>query len=375
MRIAQGRYHRRRTGSTTLIVIVALAILGALVARGFLASWREAQIGADSIARARALAAAEYGAYSTLSPTRWLQSWNVMAPVHHTPIVRQSIAGDAAADVTVWKLTPTTALISSLGSAGQLPRVARQRVGLLVALHAPVVARLGAATARARITVADSSRISGLDATATDCAPPESTIAALVVADTSAADIARCTSSPCLVGTPPIRIAPEAESVETYEQFGQVDRSFLSKIGTLIPEGSVLSPTPIIDSHGECDARAPGNFGDPLRVLGADSPCKSFFALGHAQGDLRLVGGTGQGMLVVDGDLTLKSAARFDGVIIARGSVWLESGSQVMGIVLAANIALEGGSIVQYSSCAIDRALVVGARPVPQPGQSWTEMF
>jgi hypothetical protein len=154
-----------------------------------------------------------------------------------------------------------------------------------------------------------------------------------------------------------------------------VDRTFLSRLATPITSGSVLSPAPRVDGRGECDTHTLGNFGDPLRVFGADSPCKLVFTLGYVDGDLRLVGGAGQGMLLVDGDLTLETGARFEGVVIARGSVRLESGAQLVGVVLADHVALEGGSIVQYSSCAVDRALVAGARPVPQPGQSWTEMF
>ncbi len=229
--------------------------------------------------------------------------------------------------------------------------------------------------ARHGIAIADSSLVSGRDSSGADCPLPDSTIAALAVPDSRAVDTASCTSASCAIGQPPVRVSPNARSVETYEQFGQVDRSFLSTLATQIPSGGVLTPAPRVDGRGECDPHAPGNFGDPLRVLGADSPCKSFFALVHVDGDLRLVGGAGQGMLLVDGDLTLKTGARFEGVVVARGTVRLESGAQMVGVVLADQVALEGGSIVQYSSCAIARALVAGTRPMPQPGQSWTEMF
>ena len=366
-----------RVGSTLLIVIVALAILGALVAGGFFASWREAQLGANAMQRTRALAAAEYGAYSLLSPTRWQRSWSGLPPVQHTADTRETLDAteDLVVDLSVWKLTTGTALVTSLGTAGQPPRRAQRRIGLLVALRLPVIPRVSAAMVKHGIAIADSSLVSGHDSPGADCPPPESTIAALGVPDSGAIDTAACTSALCAVGRPSVQVSPQARSVETYEEFGQVDRSFLSKLATPIAQGSVLSPAPRVDVRGECDALDPGNFGDPLRVLGADSPCKSFFTLGYVDGDLRLVGGAGQGMLLVDGDLTLKTGARFEGVVIARGSVRLESGARLMGIVLADNVSLEGGSIVQYSSCAVDRALVTGARPVPQPGQSWTEMF
>ncbi|MGH7648884.1 MAG: hypothetical protein ACREND_12255 [Gemmatimonadaceae bacterium] len=375
MRSKSVQHHHVRAGTTLLIVIVALAILGALVAGGFFASWREARVGADSIQRTRALAAAEYGAYSALSPARWTYAWNTMPPVRHARIAREALDRDVFVDVNVWKLSSATALITSLGSAGQPDRRAQRRVGIVVAFRLPLVPRLAAATAIHGVAIADSSVVSGRDSAGLDCPPAESAIAALAIPDGGGVDTAACTTSPCAIGNPSVRRSPEAGSVETYERFGQVDRSFLSTIATPIPSGSVLSPAPRIDDTGSCDPHAPGNFGDPLRALGADSPCKSYFALVHANGDIRLVGGAGQGMLLVDGDFTLKTGARFDGVVIARGAVHVESGAQVFGLVMADHIALEGGSIVHYSSCAVDRALVAGARPVPQPGQSWTEMF
>ena len=80
-------------------------------------------------------------------------------------------------------------------------------------------------------------------------------------------------------------------------------------------------------------------------------------------------------MLLVDGDLTLANGALFIGIVIARGSVRLEDASRLDGMVLATRVALSGTSAIRYSSCAVNRSLVAGARPIPALGQSWTEMF
>ena len=362
----------RREGSTLLVTIIAMAILGALSAGVFVASWREAQIGATSILRTRALAAAEFGAYSALTPLQWRSPWSSSTAVTRVLRRHDQIAADVVLDVDVWTLGRSSAFVYASGTAGSPSHSARRRIGLLVALRLPTLPRIAAAIARRGIIVTDSSVVSGRDTSLSDCPPPDSSIAALAVAEAANVDTTAC--SHCLVGAPPVVVTPLAASVETYERFGQVDRSFLSSLAATIPSGTSLSPTPRLDAGGDCDAHALGNFGDPLRVLGADSPCASFVVLERA-GGLQLVGGAGQGMLLVDGDLTLSGGARFDGVIIAQGDVRIERGARLTGLVLARQIAVSDGSIVRYSSCAVDRAIVAGARPIPQPGESWVEMF
>ena len=363
-----------RDGSTLLVCIVAIAVLGALIAGVFVASWREAAIGASSISRARALAAAEFGAYSSLAPSQWRVAWNSSAGIRRVSRRHRALGPGLSSDVDVWTLGRSSVFVDAAAGAGSSPNAARRRVGLLVALRLPVIPRLAAATAVRGIVIADSSLVSGRDSSLGDCPPPDSNIAGLAVADSTEIDVVACTVKPCVAGSPPVRLTPLAGSVDTYERFGQVDRSFLSMLGAAIPSGASLVPSPRLDAAGECDADAPGNFGDPLRVLGANSPCAAFMALAHA-GDLQLANGAGQGMLIADGSLTLGAGARFDGIVIARGEVRLQDGAQLTGLVLADHIVVSGGSRLQYSSCAVNRAIVAGARPVPQPGGSWVEMF
>ena len=365
-----------RRGAALIIVVVALAVLGALAAGVFTVAWRENRSSQNFIERVRALGAAEHGVYTAVAPDRWHADWNAMRPLALLSSTSERLGDGASVDTHVWKLTPWSALAVSDGSASAGAALARRRVALLLAMRAPAVWRGAAIVTRQGVALRDGSSVSGIDASASDdCPPTDSTVAAIAVPTDATVDTAACPPTHCLTGSPPVAITSRAASPDTYEQFGQVDRSFLVNSAVSLADGTTMSPQPVLNEMGDCDGDAPGNLGDPLRVFGPESPCASRFTLRHADGDLHISGGAGQGMLLVDGDLTLANGALFTGIVIARGAVRLEDASRLDGMVLATRVALSGTSAIRYSSCAVNRSLVAGARPIPALGQSWTEMF
>jgi len=75
----------------------------------------------------------------------------------------------------------------------------------------------------------------------------------------------------------------------------------------------------------------------------------------------------------VEGDLTLKGGFEFYGPVIVRGTVLTEgTGGHFKGGLIAANISLTtstvlGDAMVQYSSCAVDRAVLNSALTQVRP--------
>lgn len=375
MRLTHPATPRRRRGATLVVVLVVLAVLGALAAGSFFAVLHEQRIDSAAIVRARALAAAEHAAYTIISPQRWRSAWNTAPPVRHVATDSEQLAGGAAATAQVFTLSPYSALIIAEGVAGLPPRDARRRVSLLLSLQRPRMPA-AAAIAVSALSIRDGSSIAGgLGAGIGDCLTPDSDVAAVSVPPRVAIDTAGCTPEPCLRAARVVRDTVLAARAETSDRFGQVDRSFLASVGRQLAPGSDLSPAPVISPDGACDANAPANLGDPLRVFGPDSPCAAFFPVVHVEGDLRLTGGAGQGMLVIDGNLTLLAGARFTGVMLVRGSARFEDGARLDGIVLADRVSLAGASEIHYSSCAVSQASRGGARPFPELTRSWAEMF
>ena len=98
-------------------------------------------------------------------------------------------------------------------------------------------------------------------------------------------------------------------------------------------------------------------------------------------GDLKITGGEGQGILLVDGDLSVQGGAEFFGPVIVKGSLkTAATGGHFNGGVMAANVDLEqstllGNAVVNFSSCALTKALAGAATPVFVARRSWTELY
>ncbi|MGH7468699.1 MAG: hypothetical protein ACRENP_12140 [Longimicrobiales bacterium] len=158
-----------------------------------------------------------------------------------------------------------------------------------------------------------------------------------------------------LSGAPPIHEHTALSGSSAFDQLGGWSLAQLAERADRHESGLLeLSPAA---SATACRTDAPGNWGAPLE---SDHPCADYLPLIHAAGSLVLSAGAGQGLLVVEGDLTLAAGARFYGVALVRGSARLESGAVLEGALLARSQAgptvLASGR-VRGSTCAVLRAL------------------
>ena len=136
------------------------------------------------------------------------------------------------------------------------------------------------------------------------------------------------------------------------------------------PRDTVVTPMPDSSASG-CSG-----WGEPDRsVRGA--ACIRRFAIVHASGALTLTGGRGQGVLLVEGPLTLDGTA-FTGLILAHASVRLTGGARLLGGVVIAGpqrspvtFGVADSSLIAASSCAMAASLVGGALFREVPSQAW----
>jgi hypothetical protein len=126
------------------------------------------------------------------------------------------------------------------------------------------------------------------------------------------------------------------------------------------------------EAWGVCLVDGPWNWGDPDQPR---RPCGSHLVLRRASGDLRVDGGVGQGVLIVDGGLTLDGGARFFGLVIASGDLRLEGGARLEGMALVSGgLVVAAGAVVRGSACWAVRALAAqrgwlgGLVPVVEAG-------
>lgn len=128
--------------------------------------------------------------------------------------------------------------------------------------------------------------------------------------------------------------------------------SLLARAPVLVSGAGMPGP---VERFGACAEGEPWGWGDPENPR---LPCGPHLPLRASLGDLSVVGGVGQGLLAVDGDLTLTAGARYYGLVLVRGTVRLEDGASLEGFA----VALGGGSIaagsrVRGSACWAARAL------------------
>lgn len=167
------------------------------------------------------------------------------------------------------------------------------------------------------------------------------------------AERAICTASltaPALLpGGPPPDPVPGGPP---FPGIGGLDLARLLDRLPVVPTGR-LEADPVVDGPGDC-VPGPGNWGDPLRPGGG---CVSRYRSGAAAGNVAF-SGSGQGLLVVDGDLTLERDSHFRGWLVVAGTLRLEAGARLRGVADGGlEIVLEPGAEVHPDRCAGAEAL------------------
>ena len=101
----------------------------------------------------------------------------------------------------------------------------------------------------------------------------------------------------------------------------------------------------------------------------------------HVAGDTTITGGTFDGMLIVDGSLTLRGAFAASGVIIVRGGVDASDALfSLRGALLVyatpPNVStILTGASVEYSPCVVARVMRAALSPRVIRMRSWAEIF
>ena len=379
----------RREGFALAVAILAMVVIGGLIAGVCFATTEQFRMGRNQQLQARAMAAAEYGQNRAIIPAPVGQGWNASLTNLAMGGVDSSLAFTTAdggrADVRVTRLGNATYLVASQGSAGgSLRSNARRRTSLLVTVLAPKMNMLGALTTRGSTKVGGSSYIDGTDSTpfsGWSCpnTPPDA-IAGIAISDTTAIQTSGCGGLSCVAGSPKIQQDPLAADTSTYFDFGNgITWNTLVAQANKTVSGTMngLAPT---TAGGVCNTSDVQNWGDPTRI-GPVTPCQSYFPVIYAPGDLHISGGVGQGILLVGGALKVTGGFKFYGPVIVRGDLDTSgTGGHFNGGVMAANVnlaqnAILGNAVVTYSSCVLAEVMGGLSQPRPIGDRAWAELF
>jgi hypothetical protein len=379
---------RQRRGIALTMALLAIVVIGAMVAGGYMAGVQYFRIGRNSLVEQRAMAATELGLDSAYA--LWNKSWNTQATGTVTTLAYRAADGSWVDTVRMTKLNQLSFLIVSEGRAGgySTQLSARRRAGMLVKLNMPRINQLGALTTKGTVTIGGSTAINGLDTTFSgwNCPPAGTGVAGVAVPSYSnLAYGGSCPGGACIAGNPLLTVTPAAADTNTYFNYGSIKWAQLVAMADKSVSGTlthVRASTLVSGGVTTCNTADNLNWGDPSRLVPSGA-CEGYFPIVYAPGNVAVNGDQGQGVLLINGNLNIQGGFVFYGQIIARGTVKLTgTGNHVYGGIMAANVVdststsqLSGNSSIHYSRCALTTVFINAAAGTRAPQRSWIELF
>ena len=371
---------RSRSGMALPMVLGSIIVIGTLIAGVMYLATQDFRVGANTLNETRAEAAAELG-LNRLT-TDWDQTKNTTMVAGDTTRLTYTDVSGASVNVFVTRLPgPFFWAVSEAQTRGNsLQFGSRRRFGELFRLNVPAVNFLGAVTAAGNIKVSGNVTVNGNDANPSGwaCSGTLTNKPGAVITPTATQTI---NGSVSINGNPPYTTNAAAGDTNTYFNYGGSTYTSLAAMANITLAGGTYNGMAPAVSGGVCNKTSTNNWGDPVRHTPA-AVCESYFPIIHITGDATLSNGTGQGILLIDGDLTKAGNFTFYGVVIARGTV-RSSGSNngITGIVMAAAVdlgdavTLSGSTTIQYSSCAVAQALSSSASLTTAKGRAWVNLY
>ena len=371
---------RSRAGMALPMVLGAIVIVGTLIAGVMYLATQDFRVGANTLNEARAESAAELG-LNRLT-TDWDQTKNTTMATGDTLRLNYTDVSGANVSVFVTRLPgPFFWAVSEAQTRGNsLQYGTRRRFGQLFRLNTPAMTILGAVTAAGNISVSGNVTVNGNDAypAGWGCTSPLINVAGAVISPTATVTT---NGSVSVTGNPAVTTSTAATDTNTYFNYGGATYSTLAALANItLPGGTYTGMAPVVNVNG-CWKTPNTNWGDPVRHTPA-APCENYFPIIHFTGNTSLTTGTGQGIMLVDGDLTEAGSFTFTGIIIARGTVRATgSGNTVTGMIMAAAVVLgdavtlTGSTTLQYSSCAVQQVLSTTSPLAVAKGRSWVNLY
>jgi hypothetical protein len=379
-------------GIALAIAIFALVVVGALVAGAFFAGTQEQRV-ADNQRRVQAsFGVAEAGVteqlvtWTTVNNTRGVY-WASAAP-RDSILVRDTIApgGTGRYAGTVYKVGNSLFLIDVVGrdtrSAGGTVGGgggARQRIGLITRL-APVEFDIRASlTTQGGVNVQGNAQVSGFDQNPTgwaSCGLPGIPMAGV----RDAGGTVTTGGNGTVTGSPAVMNDPSLTDSNFTNFHGTSYAQLAAKANITLPGGN-YSTEPKLNGAGVCDRAVLTNWGDGDNPL---APCGSYFPIIHMTGNTVLNGVQGQGILLVDGNLSVQGSYQFYGIVIIQGDLSTSGGGNTdahfWGGVMAKNANLStqnitGKATMNYSSCSILNALQLSSSPAMMRSRGWVQLY
>jgi hypothetical protein len=388
---SMNRVLQNERGMALAVAIFAIVVVGALVAGAFFAGTQEQRVGENVRRGQQAFGVTEGGALE------YIRAWKPesintkrafpLDTLHHPRRLASGGSGYYGGDV--YKLNANLYVVDVTGAdkvgeygASRADAGARQRIGMLVRVR-PVQFDI-----RASLTTQGAVKPSGqAEVDGNIHVPPNWTECGDIV-DTAKAGLR--TPDPSQVtgaqghafGSPGVLADPSVNS-NTFNQFGDETFATLAARATItLPPGNYTTQ-PSYNADGSCNIGDLQNWGDGVNRNPA-SRCATRYPIIHITGNVTLNNVQGQGILLVDGDMTVQGSYEFFGVVVVRGALKTAGGgttdAHFWGAVMAQNVELDtqnmsGKATLNYSKCAILQSLQNTGLVSMMRSRGWVQLF
>lgn len=371
---------RSERGVALAIAIFAVVIIGMLVAGVFYGSFLEQKTGENTLYAQQAFEAAESGMADVFGS--WDQSVYGAFPVDTPQALATVTVGRTRYTPVITRLSSGLYLVSARGEQldGGGGILSRRTLGTVGRLTPTIVDVQAAVTAKGNVRIGGSSTVDGNDHI------PDGwggctlgSAKAGVRTDGNVTLIGGGTA----VGSPPTR-TNDSTVVDSIFSNPFNELKALRNITLSNENNNGMAPA-TTGSPLRCNRTLELNWGEPWYnppATGVVPQCQGYFPIIYRNGNLKVQNGRGQGVLLVEGDLEIRGNFEFTGLVITTGEVKANgTGNKVTGGVLARNADLgdlttfTGNPVVNFSSCAISRALAASASVRPITERSWAQLY
>ncbi|HUF12905.1 MAG TPA: pilus assembly PilX N-terminal domain-containing protein [Longimicrobiales bacterium] len=382
--------HRNESGFALATAILALVVVGALVTAGFFAASQEGRVGTSNAQADLAFYVAEQGIQHTLGTVKKRDVRGLDPGATYQQTGSATVGGRTVGNwrTSIRPFGGEFYYLESVGTVTQGGRYAgaTRRLGTVVRtmeLNFPTAA---AFTSGGDLTVAGQATVSGVDThpstsiwPSDECDPAAATEAGIRMPPD--ATLTREGNSHTIEGDPPVEV-DSTVAPETFHDFGDYDLDQLKNMASHVIAGGEVFPQASYTADGACNRSDPNNWGLPSD----GDPCSDYFPIIYSEGSLGLNSNrSGQGILIVDGDLTMNGSFQFYGIVIVTGRFnrgeggggFRFHGTMLVGGGNIGDSTIDGQPNIQFSTCTVTRALEENdavARLFPVQERSWFDL-
>lgn len=378
--------HRNRDGFALPAAIMAVLVIGAIVTGGFYAASQEDRVSASTDRGSQAFYIAEEGLQTFLA-TYSGEYFDTVGAADTLPATNVFAGGSTLGQytVTVREMAADMFFIASEGVVTKAngDTLAVRRVGTITRVARLMLPTSGALSIFGGLNAGGNSSIDGSDAGGPGCSVTDSVAGVVAQSDTLVSE----GNKDRITGSPDVEAMPSMDTT-TLSDYGTMDLSDLIDLADKRYEGSFselrnMQPTTETDANNNtiCAAGDSLNWGDNT---GAGT-CGDYLPIIYINSDadpVHLTTGSGQGILIIEGNMKLTGNFEFDGIVIVTGNIETAgTGNKLEGTVISLGSGdidstneTKGNSTIQYSKCSIDRVVSTLARPIPMDKRSWMDL-